>query len=123
MIAPATDVEQNHPIHDPFTLILKQHRFAVTAIRTVEVVRSSQRGVLHQVVHDSWLLFCDGHEIVAVDERFARFLLVVAVATCVKEDVVGAVYLRVEEVVAFCAEVERGHGGLLELSREKSKRS
>ena len=81
MIASTTDVEEDHPVHDPLALILKEHRLAMAAIWTVEIVSSSQGGVLHEVVDDTGLLFGNRHEIVSVDERFARFLLVVAVAT------------------------------------------
>lgn len=83
MIAPTAHVEQDHSVHNALALILKQHRLAVPAIGTVQIVRSTQRRILHQVIHDTRLFFRHRHEIVAVHQRFARFLLVVAVATCV----------------------------------------
>ena len=121
MVTPTTDVKQNHAIHDSFALILKQHRFAMSTVGTVEIVRSAKRRILHEIIHNTRLLFGDRHEIVAVDERFARFLLIVAVATGVEENVIGSVNFGVEKVVAFCAKMERGHGERVERVGRESK--
>lgn len=71
MVASAANVEQDHPVHDSLALILEEDRFSVTAIGTVQVVRSPECGILHEVIDDTRLFLCDGHEIVAVDERFS----------------------------------------------------
>ena len=111
MVTPATDVEEDHSVHDPLALILEEHRLSITTAGTAEVLRPPERGILHEVIDDTRLLLCDGHEVVAVYERLARLLLIVAVTTGIEEDVVGAIDFRVEQVVAFGAKVERRHAG------------
>lgn len=91
MITPTTDIEQDHSVHNPLTLILEKYCFAMTAIRAVKIVCSAQCGVLHKVVDNTGLFFCDRHEIVAIYERFSGFLLVVTVATGIEEDVVCSI--------------------------------
>lgn len=95
MITLTTDIEQDHPIHDPLTLILEQHRLSMTAIRAVQIVCSTQCWIFHQIVDDTRLFFCDGHQVVAIDERFSGFLLIVAIATGVEEDVICTIDFRV----------------------------
>lgn len=91
MVASATDIEENHPVHDSFALILEEDRLSVTTVGTIQVVGSTQSGILHQVVHNSWLFLGDRHEIVTIDERFSRFLLIVAITTGVQQNMVGSI--------------------------------
>ncbi len=93
MVALCAHVEQNHSVEYALALVLEEHRFAVSAARAAEVVCSTQRRVLHEVIHNARLFLGDGHEIVAVDERLSRLLLVVAVATCVQQHMVGSIHL------------------------------
>lgn len=112
LLAVQTHVKQNHRRIFSLLLRLEKHTLLVGTVRTC-FVGSGQRWIRSDILHHTGGFTNIGNKLVSVNLGVFRQLGVVTVSAGVKKSRVLLVLSGIQHIVAFCAETERRHGGVL----------